>query len=126
MDGETIISEEQLSRLKLEVLKEKIGEVSQQLGDPGRYFPTFKGKGMLDASDCELIKAHPTSVERASSLLETVINRQGRHGDHPYDVFVEALKKVKVQVHIARILNQELARKRNELITSLSKWSICV
>lgn len=123
--AEVTLTEDQLSHLKLEVLKDKAEEVSQQLGDPGRYFPSFKGKRMLDASDCETIKNYPTSVERAGALLDIIVKRQGKHHEHPFDVLVKALKDLRVQVHIARILNTELARRKNELESSLSKLGVC-
>ena len=115
------LTEKDLSRLKLEALGNKAKEVSQQLGDPSRYFSSFKAKRMLDASDCENIKSCTTSEERAGKMLDIICAREGKHGEHPFDVFVKALKDLRVQVHLAKILNQELARLKSEQLSSLSE-----
>ena len=115
------ITERELERLKTEVLKENIEEISTQLGDPGRYFASFKAKDILDHSDCEQVKAQVTSIEKANAFIEVIKGRKGRKGEHPYDVFVGALKRMKVHIHIVRILNQALAKKKAELKTMKRK-----
>ena len=114
-DDRVAITDEELSKLKFDVLKEKVDDISQQLGDPGRYFASFKAKDLLDHADCERIKAEITSIEKATKLISMLDNRKGRKGEHPYDVLASALKKMRVHVHIVRILNEELAKKKSEL-----------
>ena len=109
------ITDTELEQLKRDVLRETVDELSRQMGDPGRYFSSFKSKYLLDQADCEQIKSHSTSVERVTMLIETVLPREGRRGEHPYDVLIEALHRMKVHVHLARLLNQALARKRRDL-----------
>lgn len=116
-----VITEKELESLKHEVLSENIDEISSQLGDPGRYFATFKAKNLLDQSDCENIKSQATSIEKAMYFIDLINKRTGRNGEHSYDVFVAALKRMKVHVHIVRILNQALAKKRAELKVQKSK-----
>ena len=111
------LTEKDLSALKNDVLKENIDKISDQLGDPGRYFASFKAKEILDRTDCETIKAQVTSIEKANVFIDTISGRRGRKGEHPYDVFVDALKRMKVHIHIVRILNQALAKKIAELKT---------
>lgn len=109
------LTEAELDQIKRDVLKENVDELSRQMGDPGRYFASFKSKYLLDQADCEQIKSHPTSMERVTMLIETVLPREGRRGEHPYDVLIEALHRMKVHVHLARLLNQALARRRRDL-----------
>jgi hypothetical protein len=114
-DDVVVITDNELLALKREVLAENIDEISNQLGDPGRYFATFKAKNLLDQSDCEHIKGQTTSIEKAMRFIDLIRERDGRNGEHSYDVLVNALKRMKVHIHIVRILNQALAKKRSEL-----------
>ena len=122
MTEEVEITEIELDELKKTVLLEKLDEICEQLGDPGRYFASFKAKDILNQTDCELIKAEKTSVERSYLLIEKISRRRGRRGEHPYDVFVGALKRMRVHVHIVRILNTALVAKRTELVSSKSEY----
>lgn len=114
-EEDVLITETDLAALKNDVLKENVDEIAAQLGDPGRYFASFKAKEILDRTDCETIKAQVTSVDKANVFIDTISGRKGRRGEHPYDIFVGALKRMKVHIHIVRILNQALAKKRAEL-----------
>ena len=120
-DIEIEISERELDELKKAVLIEKVQEISEQLGDPGRYFASFRAKDLLNQSDCEEIKAAKISIERARLLIEKVHGLRGRHNEHPYDVFVAALKRMRVHVQIVRILNTCLAQKKAELLSTKSE-----
>lgn len=120
-DDRLVITDEELNKLKFDILKEKIDDISQQLGDPGRYFSSFKAKDLLNQSDCERIKAEVTSIEKATKLISILDGRMGRKGEHPFDILISALKKMRVHVHIARILNETLSKKRTELKTIKSE-----
>ena len=127
MADEIQITEKELDGLKIQVLNEKLDDICEQLGDPGRYFASFKAKDLLSQSDCEEIKSEKTSIERSRVLIEKVQQRRGRHNEHPYDVLVGALKRMRVHVHIVRILNTTLAAKREELYSSKSEYSnVCL
>ena len=117
-------TEVELDALKIAVLEETLDDVCDQLGDPGRYFASFKAKDLLSQADCEEIKSERTSIERARMLIEKVLKRRGRHNEHPFDVFVGALKRMRVHVHIVRILNKALAAKRAELVSTKRKSRI--
>ena len=117
-EEDVTLTEKELAALKSDVLKEGIEDISSQLGDPGRYFASFKAKEILDRTDCETIKAQVTSMDKANVFIDTISGRRGRKGEHPYDVFVGALKRMKVHIHIVRILNQALAKKIAELKTT--------
>ncbi len=123
MTEEVSITERELDELKKSVLLEKLDEISEQLGDPGRYFASFKAKDILSQTDCELIKAEKTSVERSYLLIEKISQRRGRRNEHPFDVFVGALKRMRVHVHIVRILNTALVAKKTELISTKSEYT---
>lgn len=114
-EEEVLITETDLATLKNDVLKEKIDEIAIQLGDPGRYFASFRVKELLNFTDCEIIMSQVTSMDKAKVFIDTISTRKGKRGEHPYDIFVSVLKKVKVHIHIVRVLNQALAKKRAEL-----------
>ena len=108
------LGEDQLKGLKAKVLAEQVGYLSEELGDPGRYFPFLKSKGILDTDDCDRIRAKETSRERVEKFVDLVHKRESSRGDPAFDVLVDALKRQKVQAHIARVLQRAFARKKGE------------
>ena len=103
-----------LKKLKDEVLESQIEFLCEELGDPGRYFPQLRSKGILDSSDCELIRSKVTVKEKVQELIEFVKGRQSNKGEHSFDVLVDALKKQRVQAHVARGLQKALAEAKEE------------
>lgn len=108
------LSEDQLKSLKAKVLAEQVHYLSEELGDPGRYFPFLKSKGLLDTEDCDRIRAKETSKERVDTFVELVHKRESSRGEPAFDVLVDALKRQKVQAHIARVLQRAFARRKGE------------
>ena len=53
-----------MNELKAKVLIGRIGYLSSELGDPARYFPALRAKGVLFTEDCEKIKAKVTASEK--------------------------------------------------------------
>lgn len=87
----------------------------EELGDPGRYFPYLRSKGVLDNGDCEMIRAEVTSQAKTEKFVEMISKgRQSGRGEHPFDVLVDALKKQRVQAHIARQLQKALAKLKSD------------
>lgn len=128
MDEEEIeITPAELDELKFEVLKAKQMEISEQLGDPGRYFASFKAKDFISHTDTEEIKTEKNSIERTNLMIEKILGptgkKRGRMNEHPYDVFVAALRRMRVHIHIVKILNNELASKRAELYSTKRKYT---
>lgn len=108
------LDEGQLKTLKEEVLYGQIHYLSEELGDPGRYFPFLKSKGVLDNEDCDRIRAKDTSRTKVEEFVERLYKRQSSRGDPAFDVLVDALKKQKVQAHIARALQRAFAKRKTE------------
>lgn len=100
--------------LKKSVLEDQIGFLSEELGDPGRYFPYLRSKRMLDSSDCQLIRAQVTFKDQVQELIGLLNSRQSSKGEGAFDVLVDALKKQRVQAHIARALQKALAKAKEE------------
>lgn len=107
--------EANMKELKDEVLESQIEFLGEELGDPGRYFPQLRSKGILDVSDCELIRSKVTLMEKIQALIGLVKGRQSNKGDHSFDILVDALKKQRVQAHIARGLQKALAKAKEDL-----------
>ena len=55
-----------MNELKAKVLIGRIAYLSEELGDPARYFPALRAKGVLYPDDCDKIKAKVTASEKVS------------------------------------------------------------
>lgn len=108
------LTDGELQKVKQEVLKEQEAYLCEELGDPGRYFPFLRSKGVLAQQDCESIRNQPTTDLRVGVFVKALVTLRGNSGVSAFDVFVEALKKQKVQAHIARSLLKAFARKKGE------------
>lgn len=100
--------------LKAEVFHNHIDFLSEELGDPKLYFPTLKARGVLDETDCEIIRSKVTSKEKADTFVEIVYKRESSTGEPAFDVFVEVLLSEVVQAHIARVLLKAFAKRKPE------------
>ena len=109
------MDDEDVKALKAEVFYNQIGYLSEELGDPERYYPSLKARGILDETDCETIRSKVTSREKVDTFVEIVHKRESSTGDPALDVFVDLLLSQVVQAHIARALLQALAQREPEL-----------
>ena len=100
--------------MKQFVLEDQMAFLCEELGDPGRYFPYLRSKRMLDSSDCQSIRSQVTFKEQVQSLMDLLKSRQSSKGESAFDVLVDALKKQRVQAHIARALQRALAKAKEE------------
>jgi hypothetical protein len=107
---------EALDQVKQSVLEDQIGYLCEELGDPGRYFPHLRAKRLLDASDCQSIRAQVTFKDQVQLLIGLLKTRRSSKGESAFDVLVDALKKQRVQAHIARALQRALAKAKDETI----------
>ena len=114
MSSEKPVLEEGMMGLKDKVLEKQIEFLCEELGDPGRYFPQLKSKGILNVSDCELIRSRVTCREKIQELVGLVKGRRSNKGEHSFDILVDALKKQRVQAHIARGLQKALAKAKED------------
>lgn len=62
------LPDKDMNDLKGKVLISRMDYLSAELGDPGRYFPALRAKGVLSPEDCERIKAKVTSSEKVTQL----------------------------------------------------------
>ena len=60
----TNLTQKEMNELKSEVLQERMDYLCNQLGDPRRYFPALRSKGVLTYDDCERVKSKVTSTEK--------------------------------------------------------------
>ena len=58
------LADSDMNELKGNVLIERMEYLSSELGDPARYFPALRAKGVLFPEDCEKIKAKVTASEK--------------------------------------------------------------
>lgn len=107
-------TKQKIKLLKKIVLEDQMGFLCEELGDPGRYFPYLRSKRMLDSMDCQSIRSQVTFKEQVQQLIGVLKGRQSSKGEHAFDVLVEALKKQRVQAHIARTLQKALAKAEEE------------
>ena len=94
-----------------------MGFLCEELGDPGRYFPYLRSKRMLDSTDCQSIRSQVTFKDQIQELIGILKSRKTSKGEHAFDVLVDALKKQRVQAHIARALQKALAKAKDETAT---------
>lgn len=94
-----------------------MGFLCEELGDPGRYFPYLRSKRMLDSMDCQSIRSQVTFKDQIQELIGILKSRRTSKGEHAFDVLVDALKKQRVQAHIARALQKALAKAKDETAT---------
>lgn len=64
----TKLTDKELNELKQQVLIDRLDYLSAELGDPGRYYPALRAKGVLSHEDCERIKAKVTSREKVKNI----------------------------------------------------------
>ena len=72
----TKLTEKEMNELKSEVLRERIDYLCEELGDPGRYYPALRSKGVLTLDDCERVKSKVTSREKVSESVNPSGNRR--------------------------------------------------
>ena len=109
------LSAEELKRVKRDVLKDQLRYLCEELGDPGRYFPCLKSKDLLSQVESETIRSKTTTQEKVEEFVRVIGDRrESKKGEPVFDVFVEDLKRQKVQAHIARALQRTFARKKAE------------
>ena len=107
-------SSQESRELKAEVFYDHIEFLSEELGDPKLYFPSLKARGVLDETDCEIIRSKVTSKEKADAFVEIVYKRESSTGEPAFDVFLDVLLREVVQAHIARVLNKAYAKRKSE------------
>ena len=108
------MSERRLRDIKTQVLEQEMNFLCEELGDPGRYFPHLRSKGLLDDSDCQNIRSKVTARDKTQEMIEIVKKRVSTKEEHSFDVLVDAFKKQRVQAHIARGLQKAFSKAKVE------------
>ena len=127
----TRLADAEMNELKGMVLIGRVDYLSAELGDPARYFPALRAKGVLFPEDCEKIKAKVTASEKVKAqfyavrnldlaaqvyeMIELIHTRHSEKDGHAMDVLMEDLRKQRVQAHIARELQRALARAKEQM-----------
>ena len=100
-----------LKSLKTRVLNEQFSYLCDELGDPGRYIPFMRSKGVLIERDSEEIRNKTTSADKAEAFVQKLINnKEGKNQESSFDIFINALRKQKVQAHISRVLLKSFSK----------------
>ena len=91
------------SPVKAIVLLELIQKryLEDHIRDPRKYFPLLKRKKILSQAECSSIKKHEYQVQK---FVELISLKEGG-----YDVFVEALKSLRVNAHVAAHLKRRVS-----------------
>lgn len=97
-------SSEDVRTLKLKVLRDHRDFLCRELGDPARYLPYLKSKGVLDDSGADRIKSKGTTSEKVDELVDALTRCGESYNGHPLDVLIDGIKRQKVQLHISRVL----------------------
>ena len=66
--------DKEMNELKKKVLIDRVDYLSGELGDPGRYLPALRAKGVLSLEDCEKIKAKVTSREKVTKISSITLD----------------------------------------------------
>ena len=82
----------------LELIQKRYLE--DHIRDPGRYFPLLRRKKILSQAECSSIKKHEYQIQK---FVELISLKEGG-----YDVFVEALKSLRVNAHVAAHLKRRV------------------
>ena len=111
-----------MKELKKQVLEDQVHDLSENLGDPKRYFPALRAKGVLNRDDCEIILHEVTKRAKAAKMVDLLCEgRQGRDGSSVFDVLVEVLNREGVHTSLARNLQKALEKVLQEEEALLSE-----
>lgn len=97
--------EDKIKAIKLDVLEKQRYYLGKSLGDPSRYYPFLRSKGIIDANSVQRINAKVTNADKVELLIDELLNyKEGRCQEHPLDILVDGIYREGVQNHIARVL----------------------
>lgn len=87
-------------KVKAVVLLSEQHYLEEHIRCPLKYFPLLTRKGVLSAAQCSDIKQQQYQVQRFVELL--TLSEIG------YDVFLQALKRQRVNAHVANYLRKKV------------------
>ena len=116
------LTEERIKELKKQALEDQVHDLSENLGDPKRYFPALRAKGVLNRDDCEIILNEVTKRSKVTKMVDLLCEgRQGKDGSSVFDVLVEVLNREGVHTSLARKLQKALEKIIQEEEAELSE-----
>ena len=75
--------------------------LDDHISDPRKYFPLLRRKNILSQAECSSIKKHEYQAQK---FVELISLKEGG-----YDVFVAALKSLRVNAHVATHLKRRVS-----------------
>lgn len=93
-----------MSTLKLAVLRNEVGYLQENLGDPCRYLRAMRHGGYLTEKECEAINSCATGFERIELFVEILFSKKC---DKAFDVFVKELRNQRVHASTALYLRRK-------------------
>ena len=90
-------------RLKAAVLLGEQQYLERNIGDPGRYIPTFRGAKILSLEQCTSIKEQKCVEHQMQKFLELIsMDKRG------FTFFLRQLRHQKVHSHVATYLKKKV------------------
>ncbi|XP_067662459.1 B-cell lymphoma/leukemia 10-like [Haliotis asinina] len=97
-----------LNGIKIEILREKRVQLVDYL-NPERHFDFLRSRCVLSGEDCEEINHNVTRRQKASAMLDKLLD----HGGSAYDRLCESLLRERTQMFLLKSLNMEYENKMN-------------
>lgn len=101
---ESVMSPEVKAIVLLELTQKRHFNLEEHINDPGKYFPFLRRKKILSQAECCSIREQGCVVYQVQKLVELISLKE-----NGYDVFVEALKSLRVNAHVAVHLKRRLS-----------------
>ena len=111
------LSKARLKELQSDVLQSQALSLTENIGDPVRYFPALISSGVLPLHDRQIIQSKVTSTEKILKLVDFLCEgREGRDGITGFEALVDALKKGGVHSSAAKGLEDALKKAIEEAV----------
>ncbi|XP_071096463.1 B-cell lymphoma/leukemia 10-like [Haliotis cracherodii] len=107
-DCETMDEASILNGIKVEILREKRAQLVKFL-NPDRHYDFLRSQCVLSGDDCEEINHKVTRRQKASLMLDKLLD----HGGNAYDRLCESLLRERTQMFLLKSLNMEYENKMN-------------
>lgn len=121
MASDPELTDAKVRELKKQAILDQVELLSNDLGNPERYFPQLRSAGLLDRFDCETIRHQVTGREKVVKFVDIITEgRGGEDATPPFDLFVDILNQEGVHTSVARGLQRALARAKQRAVREIS------
>ena len=103
--------ESKIKNIKVKVLVDQGDYLCKYLGDPSRYYPFLRAKGIIDAASVQKMNAKVTNSEKVQLLIDELLSHESRFQESPLDILVDGIYREGMQNHIARVLLKAFLKK---------------